>query len=90
MGRTGARERWEGLLAKQAASGLSVAEFCRRNDVAQASFYRMRQVNYSSIAGLWRCVLVGGGRRCASDVEGERPANGPGEGSRDRDRQVVA
>ncbi len=43
MGRTGARERWEGLLAKQSGSGLSVAEFCRRNDVAQASFYQWRK-----------------------------------------------
>ena len=43
MGRVGVRERWEGLLARQAGSGLSVAEFCRRNDVTQASFYQWRK-----------------------------------------------
>ena len=43
MGRTGVRGRWERLLAEQSRSGLSVAEFCRRNDLAQASFYQWRK-----------------------------------------------
>ncbi len=43
MGRTGARGRWERLLAKQAGSGLSIAEFCRRNEISAASFYQWRK-----------------------------------------------
>ena len=31
------------MVKKQRASGLSVAEFCRRNDVADALFYRWRR-----------------------------------------------
>jgi hypothetical protein len=43
MARTGAAERWRGLLRRQAGSGLSVAEFCRRHHVSQASFYQWRK-----------------------------------------------
>lgn len=43
-GRSSERERsWRGLIKKHQASGLSVAEFCRRNDVAQTLFYRWRR-----------------------------------------------
>jgi transposase-like protein len=43
-GRRAERERyWRGVIKKQRASGLSVAEFCRRNDVAAALFYRWRR-----------------------------------------------
>jgi hypothetical protein len=43
-GRAAERERyWRGVIKKQRASGLSVAEFCRRNDVADALFYRWRR-----------------------------------------------
>lgn len=43
-GRSAERERyWRGVIEKQRASGLSVAEFCRRNDVAEAQFYRWRR-----------------------------------------------
>jgi transposase-like protein len=31
------------VIKKQRASGLSVAEFCRRNDVSDALFYRWRR-----------------------------------------------
>jgi transposase-like protein len=37
-----AERYWRGVIKKQRASGLSVAEFCRRNDVADALFYRWR------------------------------------------------
>lgn len=43
MVRSSARVRWEELLAQQAGSGLSVAEFCRRNEVSAASFYQWRK-----------------------------------------------
>lgn len=43
MKRTGAAERWRELLRRQATSGLSVAEFCRRQDVSEASFYQWRK-----------------------------------------------
>ncbi len=43
MVKRSARDRWERLLAEQAGSGLSVAEFCRRNDVSAASFYQWRK-----------------------------------------------
>lgn len=43
-GRRAERERyWRGVVKKQQASGLSVAEFCRQNDVADALFYRWRR-----------------------------------------------
>lgn len=43
-GRRAERERyWRGVIKKQRASGLSVAEFCRRNDVSVALFYRWRR-----------------------------------------------
>lgn len=42
--RSAERERyWRGVIKKQRASGLSVAEFCRRNDVADGLFYRWRR-----------------------------------------------
>jgi len=43
MKRTGAAERWRELLRRQATSGLSVTEFCRRQDVSEASFYQWRK-----------------------------------------------
>lgn len=43
MSRPSAAERWRGLLRRQAESGLSVAEFCRRRDVSEASFYQWRK-----------------------------------------------
>ena len=43
MSRPSAVERWRGLLRQQAESGLSVAEFCRRRDVSEASFYQWRK-----------------------------------------------
>lgn len=35
--------RWRQILAKQAASGLSVREFCRRQKLTEASFYFWRR-----------------------------------------------
>lgn len=35
--------RWQALLAEQAGGKLSVAEFCRRRKVSQASFYQWRR-----------------------------------------------
>jgi transposase-like protein len=32
-------ERWRTIIAEQARSGLSVAEFCRRRELTQVSFY---------------------------------------------------
>lgn len=43
MSRPSTAERWRGLLRRQAESGLSVAEFCRRRDVSEASFYQWRK-----------------------------------------------
>ncbi len=37
------RERWRELLTEQADSGLSIAEFCRRSEVSQASFFQWRK-----------------------------------------------
>jgi len=37
------RRRWQRLLAEQAGGGLSVAEFCRRRKLSQASFYQWRR-----------------------------------------------
>ena len=37
------QEKWSALLAKQATSGLSVAEFCRQKDVTRESFYHWRK-----------------------------------------------
>lgn len=37
------RCRWRELLAEQAGGRLSVAEFCRRRKVSQASFYQWRR-----------------------------------------------
>ena len=43
-GRRGERERyWRGVIKQQRASGLSAAEFCRRNEVSDALFYRWRR-----------------------------------------------
>lgn len=35
--------RWRQILARQAASGLSVREFCRRQKLTEASFYFWRR-----------------------------------------------
>ena len=37
------RARWQALLGRAARSGLSVAEFCRREGVSTASFYTWRK-----------------------------------------------
>jgi hypothetical protein len=37
-------EEWQGLLSRFAASGLSVAAFCRRESVSTASFQRWRKL----------------------------------------------
>ena len=37
------RAQWQALLARSARSGLSVAEFCRREGVSTASFYTWRK-----------------------------------------------
>jgi hypothetical protein len=36
-------QEWSALLAEQAASGLSVTEFCRQNKVTRESFYHWRK-----------------------------------------------
>jgi hypothetical protein len=41
--RSGAVGRWREILRRQAGSGLSVAAFCRRSHIAQASFYAWRR-----------------------------------------------
>jgi transposase-like protein len=38
------RDDWLDLVTRQAGSGLSVAEFCRRHELLQNSFYRWRRV----------------------------------------------
>lgn len=35
--------QWRGLLSKQSTSGLSVAEFCHREQLSTASFYQWRK-----------------------------------------------
>ena len=37
------REQWRDLIAEQERSGVTVAEFCRLKDVAEASFYQWRR-----------------------------------------------
>lgn len=37
------REAWRERFARQAASGMTVAEFCREEDVSQASYYGWRK-----------------------------------------------
>ncbi len=41
--RSGAIARWREVLRKQRASGLTVAAFCRRSRIPQASFYVWRR-----------------------------------------------
>ena len=41
--RSEARGRWRELIAEQAQSGLNIAEFCRRREIAQASFFQWRR-----------------------------------------------
>ena len=36
--------QWQALIGCQAGSGLSVAEFCRRESISTASFYRWRRL----------------------------------------------
>ena len=43
MKRSETRSRWRELVDEQRDSGLSIAEFCRRQDVSQASFYQWRK-----------------------------------------------
>ena len=44
------RARWQALLARATRSGLSVAEFCRREGVSTASFYTWRK-RLGAVAG---------------------------------------
>lgn len=37
-------EQWQALIGRQAGSGLSVADFCRRESISTASFYRWRRL----------------------------------------------
>lgn len=37
------RDRWEGLIRRQQAGGMSIAAFCRRMRVPQSSFYYWRR-----------------------------------------------
>jgi hypothetical protein len=48
--------RWRGLLARQSASGLSIAAFCRREGVALSTFH------------WWRRKLAVTGRRATVDA----------------------
>jgi hypothetical protein len=43
MKRSETRSRWRKLIEEQRGSGLSIAEFCRRQDVCQASFFGWRK-----------------------------------------------
>jgi hypothetical protein len=43
MSRKMAESRWRQVLDEQAASGLAVAEFCRRGELNTSSFYRWRK-----------------------------------------------
>lgn len=43
MNRDESRRRWQGLIAKQANSEQSVAEFCRRHGISTVSFYQWRK-----------------------------------------------
>ena len=43
MNRLERRRRWEQVIEDQAGSGVSVAEFCRENDLSPASFYQWRK-----------------------------------------------
>lgn len=36
--------QWQALIGRQAGSGLSVADFCRRESISTASFYRWRRL----------------------------------------------
>jgi hypothetical protein len=38
-----AASRWGRIITRQQASGLSIAEFCRRRDLSQPSFYMWRR-----------------------------------------------
>ena len=51
MSRPNSAERWRGLLRQQAGSGLSVAEFCRRQGVSPPSFYQWRKRLRAESAG---------------------------------------
>lgn len=57
------RNYWTEILNRQAASGLSVAAFCRRESISQPSFYA------------WRRKLAQGG----PDAVQRRPSNQPDE-----------
>ena len=56
-------EGWRVLVARQAASGLSVAAFCTREGLSAASFYQ------------WRTRLRGAAGAAARKVAGEPPAH---------------
>lgn len=52
---------WRGLLDEQSSSGESIAAFCRRRDVSQASFYSWRKRFRESEAASFVSVSVVGG-----------------------------
>ena len=45
------REQWQALLARFGTAGMSVASFCVRESISEASFYRWRGLLPSSGAG---------------------------------------
>ena len=58
MARLAAAERWRRLVTQHASSGLSVAEFCRRQDVSQPSFYQWRKRLRAEVAEVGSFVPV--------------------------------
>lgn len=65
-----AADRWRKILEKQAGSGLSVAEFCRREELSQASFYQWRKRLYAEgpSSGSFVSLAVVGGPGVAIDL----------------------
>jgi hypothetical protein len=57
---------WREVLARQAESGLSVAEFCRREKLGQPSFYAWRRALAVSATGSLRNRRRRGGRAANS------------------------
>ncbi len=53
--------QWQELIGRQTGSGLSVADFCRRESISTASSYRWRRLqgglSYRSISVVaWCCI----------------------------------
>jgi len=59
MTRPNAAERWRGLVRRQAESGSSVAEFCRRHDISEASFYPAPPSSSITTSSIGRSWLIG-------------------------------